>query len=174
MNPLTRLKHAWNLFTYEENPKRTERTDWFKVKAERMEVKINLTQAAQKITGEIKDITVEHNVFKDGVKGMKILVDLIEKAHDTMDEVEWYAEKAHLLRMEHKSLADTYIKIAEMHITIYNMLHDKMVMLIEETKSKGVAVPHEMQVIWDYEHEKLIKEFAEAKYLIEEYKKMGY
>lgn len=60
---------------YEENPKRTERTDWFKVKAEGMEVKINLTQAAQKITGEIKDITVEHNVFKDGVKGMKILVD---------------------------------------------------------------------------------------------------
>ena len=61
--------------SYEENPKRTERTDWFKVKAEGMEVKINLTQAAQKITGEIKDITVEHNVFKDGVKGMKILVD---------------------------------------------------------------------------------------------------
>lgn len=43
-----------------------------------------------------------------------------------------------------------------------------------EFASKGVAVPHEMQVIWDYEHEKLIKEFAEAKYLIEEYKKMGY
>ena len=61
--------------SYEENPKRTERTDWFKVKAEGMEVKINLTQAAQKITGEIKDITVVHNVFKDGVKGMKILVD---------------------------------------------------------------------------------------------------
>ncbi len=61
--------------SYEENPKRTERTDWFKVKAEGMEVKINLTQAAQKITGEIKDITVEYNVFKDGVKGMKILVD---------------------------------------------------------------------------------------------------
>lgn len=61
--------------SYEENPKRSERTDWFKVKAEGMEVKINLTQAATKITGEIKDITVEHNVFKDGVKGMKILVD---------------------------------------------------------------------------------------------------
>lgn len=61
--------------SYEENYKRTERTDWFKVKAEGMEVKINLTQAAQKITGDIKDITVEHNVFKDGVKGMKILVD---------------------------------------------------------------------------------------------------
>lgn len=28
-----------------------------------------------KITGQITDVTVEHNVFKDGVKGMKILVD---------------------------------------------------------------------------------------------------
>jgi hypothetical protein len=105
---------------------------------------------------------------------MKLLRDLIEKATDTLEEVEWYAEKAHHIRTEHKALADVYIKIAEMHVTIYNMLHDKMVMLIEEQKAKGVAVPHEMQVIWDYEHQKLIKEFAEAKYLIEEYKKMGY
>lgn len=52
-----------------------DRTAWLKVKAEGLEVKITLTQAAQKITGEIKDITVEYDVFKDGVKGMKILVD---------------------------------------------------------------------------------------------------
>ncbi len=105
---------------------------------------------------------------------MKILKDLIEKANDTLEEVEWYAEKAHHLRAEHKALADTYIKIAEMHVSIYAMLHERMVALIDEEKKKGVQVPHEMQVIWDYEHEKLIKEFAEAKYLIEEYKKMGY
>lgn len=105
---------------------------------------------------------------------MKILKDLIEKANDTLEEVEWYAEKAHHLRAEHKSLADTYIKIAEMHVSIYSMLHEKMVMLIDEQKKMGVQVPPAMQVIYDYEHEKLIKEFAEAKYLIEEYKKMGY
>ena len=105
---------------------------------------------------------------------MKILKDLIAKANDTMEEIEWYAEKAHHLRAEHKSLADTYIKIAEMHIGIYNMLHEKMVMLIEEEKKKGVQPPSAMMAIWDYEHEKLVKEFGEAKYLIEEYKKMGY
>lgn len=105
---------------------------------------------------------------------MKILKDLIEKANDTLEEVEWYAEKAHHLRSEHKSLADTYIKVAEMHISIYSMLHEKMVSLIDEKKKMGETVPHEMQVIWDYEHEKLIKEFAEAKYLVEEYKKIGY
>jgi hypothetical protein len=102
---------------------------------------------------------------------MKILKDLIEKAKDTMEEVEWYAEKAHHLRTEHKQLADTYIKIAEMHIDIYGMLHGRMVALITEQKGKGAHVPPEMQAIWDYEHERLIKEFAEAKFLVEEYKK---
>ena len=46
-----------------------------------------------------------------------------------------------------------------------------MVALINEQKEKGVAVPPAMMAIWEYEHEKLIKEFAEAKYLVEEYKK---
>ncbi len=102
---------------------------------------------------------------------MKILKDLIEKSKDTMEEVEWYAEKAHHLRTDHKQLADAYIKIAEMHIEIYGMLHSRMVALITEQKEKGAHVPPEMQAIWDYEHERLIKEFAEAKFLVEEYKK---
>lgn len=105
---------------------------------------------------------------------MKILKDLIEKANDTMDEIEWYSDKAMHLRTEHKTLADTYIKIAEMHVSIYSMLHDRMVSLIEEEKKKGITVPAEMQAIWDYEHEKLVKEFAKSKFLIEEYKKLGY
>jgi hypothetical protein len=105
---------------------------------------------------------------------MKILKDLIEKANDTLDEIEWYAEKAHHLRAEHKALADAYIDIADTHIKIYGTLHSKMVMLIEEEKKKGVQVPAAMLTIWEYEHEKLIKEFAEAKFLVEEYKKMGY
>lgn len=105
---------------------------------------------------------------------MKILRDLIEKANDTLEEIEFYGINAHHLRAEHRSLADTYNKIGEMHINIYNMLHERMVALIDEEKKKGVPVPREMEIIWNYEHEKLVKEFNEAKYLIEEYKKMSY
>jgi hypothetical protein len=105
---------------------------------------------------------------------MKILKDLIAKANSTLEEVEWYAEKAHHLKVEHKAVADTYIKIAEIHIGIYSMLHERIVACIEEEKKKGVEIPSTMIAIWEYEHERLIKEFAEAKYLVEEYKKMGY
>ena len=102
---------------------------------------------------------------------MKILKELIEKADDTLEEVEWYAEKAHVLRHEHKALADVYIKVAEMHVAIYNMLHERMVELIKEEREKGVAPPPAMLAIWEYEHEKLVKDFSEAKMLIEEYKR---
>ena len=105
---------------------------------------------------------------------MKILTTLIEKANDTMDEIHWYAEKAMHLRTEHKALADVYIKIADMHVSIYGMLHDRMVNLIEEERKKNGQPPQVMLAIWEYEHEKMAKEFAESRFLIEEYKKMGY
>lgn len=102
---------------------------------------------------------------------MKILETLIEKMDDTLDEIDFYVEKAHHLRQDHKSLADTYIKVGDMHIDIYKMLHDKVVELIDEEKRKGVAPPPEMMAIWNYEHQRLIKEFNEAKFLVEDYKK---
>lgn len=101
---------------------------------------------------------------------MKILKDLIAKADSTLEEIEWYAKEALILRNEHKELSDVYIKIAESHVSIYNMLHERMVFIIAE-KRKTETPPAVMLEIWNYEHEKLIKEFAEAKYLIEEYKK---
>lgn len=106
-----------------------------------------------------------------GESVMKILTHLIEKAHDTMDEIEWYGEKAMHYKIDHKSLADTYNKVAEMHITIYDLLHKEMVNLIEEHKRMGHTPPPEMLAIWDYEHQKLVKEFAEAKTIVDEYKK---
>lgn len=106
-----------------------------------------------------------------GDNTMKILSDLISKAHDTMEEVEWYAEKALHYKQDHKSTADAYNKIADMHITIYDMLHKEMVSLIDEHKRMGHNPPAEMLAIWNYEHERLIKEFAEAKTMVDEYKK---
>ena len=102
---------------------------------------------------------------------MKMLKNLIEKADDTLEEIEWYAEKAHHYKADNRALADCYIRIAEMHIEIYRMLHDRMVSVINEYHSRGHETPAVMQAIWDYEHEKLVKEFAEAKMLVEEYKK---
>ena len=106
-----------------------------------------------------------------GDNKMKILKHMIEKSEDTLDEIEWYAEKALHYKAEHKAIADVYNKIADMHITIYEMLHKQMVDLIDEHRRMGHNPPPEMLAIWEYEHEKLIKEFAEAKTMVDEYKK---
>lgn len=102
---------------------------------------------------------------------MKIIKDMIKKSEDTLDEIEWYAEKAIHMKSTEKNIADIYIKIAEMHVDIFKMLHDKMVYVIDEYKRQGHEPPKEMLVIWDYEHEKLMKEFSEVKFMIEDYKK---
>ena len=102
---------------------------------------------------------------------MKILEEIIEKAEDTLEEIEWYGEKSHALRTEYKKLADTYNKIAETHIEIYKHLHEVIVELIEDEKRKGKTPPPEMLTVWKIEHEKLVKRFMKAKYLVDEYNK---
>ena len=105
---------------------------------------------------------------------MKILKDLIKHADDTLEEVHEYVRQAYHIHQEHKALADVYIKIAETHISIFNMLHERMASLIEEEKRKGVQPPKEMVVIWEYEHEKLVDELTHCRVKIEDYKKMNY
>ncbi len=65
--------------SYEANFGSSKRNAWFKVKVEGKQVKINLTQenstlATQQIKCEIEDITMEHNVYDNLVKGMRIHV----------------------------------------------------------------------------------------------------
>ena len=103
---------------------------------------------------------------------MKILKDLVAKMHDTLEEIEFYAREAYIIRATHKELADTYAKVGEMHVDIYRHLHQRAVAIIEEERKKG-APPAAMLEIWNYEHGKLVDEFAEAKVMLDEYNK-GY
>lgn len=103
---------------------------------------------------------------------MKILKDLVAKMHDTLDEIEFYAREAYIIRATHKDLADTYAKVGEMHVDIYRHLHQRAVAIIEEERKKGVP-PAAMLEIWNYEHGKLVDEFADAKVMLDEYNK-GY
>ena len=118
-----------------------------------------------------QDVIIKLLLQIRGENFMKILTKMIDKADDTLEEIEWYAEKAMHYKADHKSVADAYNKIAEMHMSVYDILHKEMVNLIDEHKRMGHNPPPEMLAIWDYEHQKLIKRFAEAKILVDEYKK---
>jgi hypothetical protein len=51
------------------------------------------------------------------------------------------------------------------------MLHDMMVKMIEKERHAGANPPQSMLEMWEYQHKKLMKDYAEAKYIIDEYKK---
>jgi predicted SpoU family rRNA methylase len=105
---------------------------------------------------------------------MKIISELIDKMEDTLEEAEWYGAMAMHYRSEYKAVADTFAKSGDMHITMYGTLHDRVVALIEEEKKKGVEIPKEMQFYYDQMHKKMIARYNKAKFVLEEYKKMGY
>lgn len=90
---------------------------------------------------------------------------------DTLDEIEFYGTQAHVLRATNKDLADTYEKVGEMHVEIYRMLHGRVVELIDAERKSGREPPKGMVEMWQYEHERLVKEFLSAKNALEEYKK---
>jgi DNA polymerase/3'-5' exonuclease PolX len=100
---------------------------------------------------------------------MKILAELIEKAEDTLEEVEFYGRQAQHLKVTDKSVADLYNKLATTHIEIYGNIHREIVNLIEEHKRTGHQPPPEMLAIWNYEHKKLIERFTKAKNIVNEY-----
>ena len=101
---------------------------------------------------------------------MRILTDILDKMDGTLEEVSYYIDEAFVLKAEHKALADTYVKISEMHLDIYKMLHDRVISIIEEQK-KIAPAPESMKSVWEYEHSRLVKEFNSLKFQIEEYKK---
>ena len=88
-----------------------------------------------------------------------------------MDEIEFYATQAQILHVTNKDLADTYAKVGEMHVEIYRMLHSRVVELIDAERRSGREPPKGMLEMWQFEHERLIKDFSSAKYALEEYKK---
>ena len=102
---------------------------------------------------------------------MKIIQEVIDKMYDVIDEIEYYASKAHHYRHEHKLIADAYIKSAEAHVEIFKSLHETVVKLIAEQKEKGKMPTPEMQAVYDHLHQDVVTEFNRAKWLIEEYKK---
>ena len=52
--------------------------------------------------------------------------------------------------------------------TILNLVNTSFI-IGNERKNAGHQPPPEMLAIWNYEHEKMVKEFKEAKFIVEEY-----
>ena len=104
------------------------------------------------------------------VYSMKIIKKISEMIIDEAEGAGHYAKKALMLKEEHPALAKMFYQLANEELEHVNTLHGAVVGLIEEYREKNGEPPEGMKAVYDYLHEQQIKEVAEVKAMLSEYK----
>jgi ferritin len=100
---------------------------------------------------------------------MLIIKSIVEKIDDELGDAEKYIKCAYKVQQEYPQLANTYYQLSQEEMKHVGMLHDSVVMIINEYKQQH-EVPESMQVLYDYLHERQIKWAAKIKARIEQFK----
>lgn len=94
---------------------------------------------------------------------MKIIKHLVEQITEELEDAEKYAECAMKRKEDHPELAELYHSLAEEELTHAHRLHSQVVHIIQTSTEKP---PEVMHVIWDWEHEKIVKWEREIRLLM--------
>lgn len=98
---------------------------------------------------------------------MLIIKGLVEKIREEAHDVKEYAEAAVRTRMDDPQLADLYADLGAEEMKHAERLHKAAVDVINRYTSSGKEAPAVMRAIWDFEHQMMIEEMADAKRLLE-------
>lgn len=101
---------------------------------------------------------------------MRIIEDLTTMIDEELGDAEKYARCALEKKEKYPMLAQTFYTLANEEMKHSNMLHDEVVRIINDYKSKGEEVPDEMQAVYDYLHKKRIDRASNIKLLIDQFK----
>ena len=100
---------------------------------------------------------------------MKLIKKISEMIMDEAEGAECYARKALMWKDERPALAKMFHQLANEELGHVNMLHNAVVTLIEEYRAQEGEPPAAMMAVYDYLHEKQIKEVAEVRAMLAEY-----
>ena len=100
---------------------------------------------------------------------MNIIAKIVGFIDDELDGAEEYAECAIKYKTEHPKLAEALHELAEVEMGHVKILHDQVVRLIEEYRRDKGEPPKEMLTIYNYEHNKQVKNSALIKQMIAEF-----
>lgn len=101
---------------------------------------------------------------------MTIIKKLSEMIEEEIKDAEKYAKCALKHKEDHPALADLFNRLSGEELQHMNLLHDKVVDLIEDYKNEHGEPPEAMKAVYDYLHEKQIEEAANVKILRAMYK----
>ena len=102
---------------------------------------------------------------------MRIIKKIVEQIHDELDGAEEYIECALKNKQEYPNLANLYYELSLTEMSHVDKLHGAVTVLINEVKARGEIPPPEMMAIYEYEHEKAMKEATKIQVMQELYKK---
>lgn len=101
---------------------------------------------------------------------MKIIMKLVSLIDEELSGAKEYIKLAHHRKEEHPGLADTFAELAEEEMTHVTKLHDEVTKLIDEVRQRDGEPPAGMLAVYEYEHNKQIKNAAKIKQMISEYR----
>ena len=101
---------------------------------------------------------------------MQIIKTLVDKINDELDDANKYIKCAYRVKDEDTKLADTFYDLSLEEMKHMTLLHDQVVRIINDYKREH-EVPEVMQMLYNDEHEKIIKRAAKIKAKQEGFKK---
>ena len=100
---------------------------------------------------------------------MQIIAKLVEMMQDEIEGAENYALCAIKYKSEYPKLAQRLNELAGVELQHLKILHGEVERLIEDYRSKDGEPPADMLAVYNFEHEKMIKEAAKVKTYISEF-----
>ena len=100
---------------------------------------------------------------------MQIISKVVDMIQDELDGAEHYALCALKWKEQYPKLAARLNELAGVELQHSRILHDEVTRLIDSYRSEHGEPPSDMLAIYNYEHEKAIKQAAEIRSYIDEY-----
>ena len=101
---------------------------------------------------------------------MKIIQELSEMIEEEIEDAGKYAKCALHYKETDPSLAEMFYKLSTEEMVHMNVLHTKVVSIIEEHKKKNGDPPEAMKMLYDILHKKHIENAAAVKGMLSLYK----
>ena len=101
---------------------------------------------------------------------MKLIEQLSEYIDEEIEDAMKYIKCALAYKDENVSLAELYARLAEEEMKHMMLLHNQVVLIIEDYKRKNGEPPEAMKTVYDILHRRHIDKAAEAKAAIALYK----
>ena len=101
---------------------------------------------------------------------MKEIKEVVRRIKCELKNAEWYAEEAVKDREMYPKLSHHYHDMAVDNMKRVDELHAAVAEMIDEVQKSGRVIPQGMMDVWQFEHEMLVEQADDVRYMIDRYK----